>query len=395
MGNGTLPHNVVFTAFRRRAASARPFPRRRCPTMPAPWSSECRFDAPGIYDFFCTAHGQMVGTRDRRARPRRDADAEPSPTPSRPSPTPSPVADAVADRESDARRRPDADALADPDGRRRPAPAIEAHDNFFQDASQADPADHSVTVAPGETVRFSYPSGSSSHNVNFGDVASAPTCTQTAGPAIVRRRRRCPSTPLPAGLGRRVPLRHRRASTRSSATPTQPEMTGTVVVAEAAGEEPTPVPTATPTPTPTGRRADADADAAPVRARRHAGAEAARVGELRAAARHRLTLARFTAGKLDADRALRLGRARARSRSPSRGRSPAGCKLKSTTLATAKATCDGHGRFTVTVKPSLKVERALAHHRALAQAHGDAQARRPERPDEHAAVAHARGKERS
>jgi hypothetical protein len=38
-------------------------------------------------------------------------------------------------------------------------------------------------------------------------------------------------------------------------------------------------------------------------------------------------------------------------------------KLKSSTLVVARASCDGHGRFTLRVKPSRTVKRALSHWR--------------------------------
>ena len=39
-------------------------------------------------------------------------------------------------------------------------------------------------------------------------------------------------------------------------------------------------------------------------------------------------------------------------------------RLKTITLASSRAECDGHGRFTVTLKPSVRVKRALARSRA-------------------------------
>jgi PKD repeat protein len=69
--------------------------------------------------------------------------------------------------------------------------AIKAADdpNFgslFTDASQINPLDNTVTVNPGEKVTFSYPDGTSAHNVAFNDIGPQPTnCVQTAaGPGL-------------------------------------------------------------------------------------------------------------------------------------------------------------------------------------------------------------------
>ena len=128
-----------------------------------------------------------------------------------PTPTPTPTADADTDA------TPTATAVT-------PA-AIVAKDsssparNWFQDAASTDEADNSVTVGPGGSVTFSYPTGASAHNVVF-DAHQPASCTQTAGsdfgavPPL-------PAFPAAGGLGRPLHLRRRWGRTRSSAPPTR------------------------------------------------------------------------------------------------------------------------------------------------------------------------------
>ncbi len=141
------------------------------------------------------------------------------------------------------------------------APAsIVAHDpSFFQDTASADTTDNVVEIVAGETVTFSYPSGSSVHNVKF---ATAPTsCTQTAG-MVLGAVPPLPTYSLPPGW----------AGTCSFSTPGDytfvceahpAEMTGTVKVTAAATPTPTPTSTATVTPTET-ETPTATATASPV-----------------------------------------------------------------------------------------------------------------------------------
>ena len=66
---------------------------------------------------------------------------------------------------------------------------------LFYDASGTNLQDHSVTVAPGETVTFNYPVGLGSHNVAFVNPGPQPSsCTQTSGTVIPG----FPVPPLPA-----------------------------------------------------------------------------------------------------------------------------------------------------------------------------------------------------
>jgi len=209
-----------------------------------------------------------------------------------------------------------------------------------------------VSITSGESVRFSYPKGSSVHNVKFTS-GTSPACKQTAGPALG------PVPPLPPfslGPGWSGECRFDTAGEYTFVCGSHAEMTGSVVVADPSGAVPTPTATAiakataSPTPAPFTR----DLTPAP-RPRAWASFEPQRVSEL--------TVARLAAGKLkliahcasagSGKVALAVTKSAARK-----------LGLKSATLATAKASCDGHGRFTVNVKPSLKVRRALAHSRA-------------------------------
>jgi PKD repeat protein len=77
--------------------------------------------------------------------------------------------------------------------------SVITYDFGFRDATktEADPTGKTVTIAPGGVVTFSYPTGSSNHNVVFGDGdtgtpgAQPTSCTQTSGPGPF------PAPPLP------------------------------------------------------------------------------------------------------------------------------------------------------------------------------------------------------
>ena len=56
--------------------------------------------------------------------------------------------------------------------------------------------------------------------------------------------------------------------------------------------------------------------------------------------------------------------------------------LKGTKLGSANATCDGHGRFTVKVKPTAAAKTGLGRLDRVGEDHGDARPGRPDRPDE-------------
>jgi cytochrome c len=82
-------------------------------------------------------------------------------------------------------------ALANAESAQASAASFVAYDFGFRDATKTadDPTATTVTVTPGSTVDFSYPTGSSVHNVHFGDAGTGigpqPTsCAQTAGPAL-------------------------------------------------------------------------------------------------------------------------------------------------------------------------------------------------------------------
>ena len=95
-------------------------------------------------------------------------------------------------------------ALAQGDPGQAPG-AIRAYDFGFENPETGE---SSVTINPGETVTFSYPTGGNFHNVVF-DAVQPTSCTQTAGPNMG------PVPPLPGnprrrGMGRNVPVQHAR-----------------------------------------------------------------------------------------------------------------------------------------------------------------------------------------
>ena len=87
--------------------------------------------------------------------------------------------------------------------------SLYAYDFGFQDAPGS--GNSTVTIAPGGTIEFSYPEGSSSHNVVF-DQDQPAACSQTAG-TDAGRSRRCrrtrtgPAGRAPAGSTPRAPTR--------------------------------------------------------------------------------------------------------------------------------------------------------------------------------------------
>ena len=155
-----------------------------------------------------------------------------------------------------------------------------------------------------------------------------------------------------------------------------PEMTGTVLVADKPGEVPTAVPTATPTPTAHGPGGHADAHPGAGRAGRDAGAKPAvpwatfeqpvdqTVASL-AAGKFKLTAR--CAGAAKGTLTLTVSRSAARR-----------LKLKSVTLGSATASCDGHNRFAAKIKMSRTVKRALAKYRGIARRHRDPATRQHE-----------------
>src|SRR4051812_5679121 len=86
--------------------------------------------------------------------------------------------------------------------------SLVAHDaagtqgGLFQDASQANPDDHTVEVTTGGTVTFSYPSGANYHNVKVATgSAQVPTnCNQTAGQAPLDQDGKLPMPAIVTGL---------------------------------------------------------------------------------------------------------------------------------------------------------------------------------------------------
>lgn len=98
-----------------------------------------------------------------------------------------------------------------------------------------------VTIAAGGTVTFSYPSGTSHHDVSFTDAQPASCTGLPSGNPF-----------LTGGPGWSGSCRFDHAGTYSFVCVVHPyAMTGTVVVKDQPAATPTPTPGATPTPTPT------------------------------------------------------------------------------------------------------------------------------------------------
>jgi PKD repeat protein/type 1 glutamine amidotransferase len=120
--------------------------------------------------------------------------------------------------------------------------------SIFTDAGQSDPADNTVNVNAGEKVFFSYPEGTSVHNVTFNATGPQPTgCVQTLAPAGMSIQ---PAPPI-AGFGQppgwagecTFPV----AGTYGFFCSIHPFMVGSVVVAAASNTPPTVTAGRTPT----------------------------------------------------------------------------------------------------------------------------------------------------
>ena len=338
--SGRNYHNVKFDDGSPQPAScvqtAAPSPYSIQPAPPLPfigespgWAGTCTFDTPGTYTFFCQVHTDMRGTVKVEAAgtPTPTATDTPTPTPTptdTPTPTPTPTA--------------------------TPGPAaasVAAHDFWFQDASQPDPHDNSVAVQPGEWVKFSYPSGSSVHNVRF-DQAQPGACVQTAGSLITD------APPLPQyyeGAGWAGECRFDAAGTYTFVCGVHPDMTGTVVVKAAAAASPTP----TPSPSPHAESTPAPPAAEPARVP----SAWVSIDRLRPAA---LTVSALVHRKLRlSGRCVSVGTGTVTvtvSKPVARR-----LRLEHRTLATAAVRCRGTGHFTVTLKPTAAAQRALRRYR--------------------------------
>jgi plastocyanin len=182
----------------------------------AGWAGTCEFDWPGTYEFVCSLHSEMTGKVVVG-----DGEATPTPTPT-PSATPTPTASASPTPV--------------------PAASVVAHDNLFENSS--------VTVDPGDSIAFSYSSGTSSHNVVFNQAPSS--CVQTAAPSPLPI---LPAPPLPAvpeTVGWAGYCTFNTPGTYTFYCQAHPtEMTGSVTVRDASQPTPTPTPAATATATET------------------------------------------------------------------------------------------------------------------------------------------------
>jgi hypothetical protein len=129
-------------------------------------------------------------------------------------------------------------------------------------------------------------------------------------------------------------------------------MTGTVVVKNDDGSEPTPVPTTSPTPTPT-------ATATPEPPRDTTPAKIASIwAAIDKPTVKAMTVSSFLNGKLKI--VARCVSAGSGTLTLSVSKAVANqIGLKGTKLGSADATCDGHGRFTVKVKPNAAARKAL------------------------------------
>jgi plastocyanin len=340
---GTSAHNVTFPNAPKPAlcpqtkvSSQVPFlDTDDAPPMPGfaqgpGWEGNCTFQAAGTYTFVCGTHPEMTGTVVVENA------GEPTPTPTA-TPTQTPTA------------TPTVTPTATPPTRA----GIVAHDtatpakNWFQDASSTDPADNSVTVTRGATVDFSYPAGTSAHNVKFD--TNPTSCVQKTGVAITT------GPPLPAFA---QPAGWTGECTFDSpgvysfvCTAHTVEMTGSVVVTDESGATPTPTPTATATPTVT---------ATPEPPRDTVPAKVAKVwAAIDSPTVKAMTVSSFLGGKLKiVARCVSAGSGTLKLTISKAVANQIG--LKGTTkLGSADATCDGHGRFTVKVKPNAAAKAAL------------------------------------
>jgi plastocyanin len=298
---GTSQHNVTFATAPSSCTQTAgllitPGPPLPSFAQPPGWSGHCEFNTPGTYDFVCGIHSDMKG------KVIVDGAATPTPTPT-PTPTATPTPPPPPPTGSN----------------------VEARDTFF--------ANKDVTIKPGESVHFSYPSGSSSHNVVFNG-ATQPACTQTAGVVMTE------GPPLPAFVeppGWAGDCRFDTPGVYSFVCSAHSEMTGTVTVGSVAQAASTaPIRDGTPAPTPK-PWASLEKPASP---------------KLDALLRGKLKL-RASCSALDRGTVtLSVTKAVAKR-----------LKLKGTTLASGGSRCNANNRFTVTLKPTRAAKKALARTR--------------------------------
>jgi plastocyanin len=309
--SGTSAHNVTFATAPSSCTQTAGIAITAAPPLPAyaqpqGWSGHCEFSTPGTYDFVCGIHPDMKGKVVVA-----DA-ATPTPTPTltaTPTPTPTPT--------------------ATPTETPAAAASVEAHDNWFSNKD--------VKIAPGETVHFDYPQGTSSHNVVF-NAGTQPRCTQTAGVVITS------GPPLPAFVqpkGWAGDCTFDAPGVYAFVCSAHNEMTGSVTVGTVAQATPVPTPgppvrDGTPAPTP----------------RAWASLRKPTTRQLRVLLRGRLKLT-ATCSTLDRGTVkLTVTKAVAKK-----------LRLKSRTLATGKSRCNANGRFVVTLKPTKAAKKALKHTR--------------------------------
>jgi plastocyanin len=344
--SGTARHNVYFDAAQPTSCVQTagdiwtPNPPLPWYTQGPGWAGTCTFDVPGTYPFHSQGNFALTGSVVVVATP------TPTPTPSptaTPTATASPAAILAKDSSSPAR-------------------------NWFQDASASDPADSSVTVGPGGSVTFSYPTGNSFHNVVFN--APQPTsCTQTAGGSSSGP----PLPPFPSGVGWAGFCTFDALGTYTFYCLAHPEMVGSVVVepnAPAPTPTPTPTVTATPTPTATATRTPTPT-ATPIVGGANAIPEPP-VRDARAAAVPRSWVRIERPARLSID-ALRRGRLRLTARCVSAGSGRVTLtvskalarrlKLTRRTVGSGSGRCNANGRFTLTVRPTAAAKRALQGYR--------------------------------
>jgi plastocyanin len=132
-------------------------------------------------------------------------------------------------------------ASADGGAQPPPSASFTARDNAWEVAGSSATT---ATIAAGGTVSFSYPFGSSSHNVDF--TSSDPTsCTQTAGPNLGAVPP-LPASPAPAGWTGHCQFNT--PGTYSFICNAHPSMGGTIQVSDGSGAPPgTPTTPTTPT----------------------------------------------------------------------------------------------------------------------------------------------------
>lgn len=285
--------------------------------LPPGWAGECTFTAPGTYEFLCRVHPDLM-----KGKVIVDAVATPTPTETptaTPTPTPTPTATATP--------TPSATPVAAAD--------IEAHDNFFSNKD--------VAIAPGETVHFDYPAGSTQHNVQF--TALQPHCTQTSGAVIFQESPPLPKYALPQGWAGDCTFDSPGVyAFVCSAHPD--EMKGSVTVGTVA--QATPVPT----PAPVVR----DGTPAP-KPKPWASLREPVSPRLSVLLRGKLKLTASCAAVDQGTMTLSVSKAVAKK-----------LRLKSTTLATGRSRCNGNNRFTVTLKPAKAAKTALARTRTSIKA---------------------------